>query len=238
MKILDYSKLVVPKHVAIVMDGNRRWSKARFVPNSFGYSEGSKVVDRTVDYAQKIGIEHLTLFAFSSENWKRSKLEIDFLMSLLYNKLKELILRKLKNVRIKFIGRKSKISDKLFSLMEEVERYSSLNSGILVNVAIDYGSREEIVNASKKILEDVYSGKIFVDELNENLFNNYLYTCESPDVDLFIRTSGENRFSNFLLWQSSYAEFVSTKVLWPDFSNKDLDSAIAEFNRRNRTFGS
>ncbi len=219
------------------MDGNRRWSKARFVPNSAGYFEGSKVARRIVQYAQKIGVEYLTLFAFSSENWKRSKQEVDFLMSFFYSKLKELVIRKLKSVRLRFIGRKTKISDKLVHLMEEVEAESNSNNGIIVNIAIDYGSRGEIVNALKKVFEDVSSGKILIDELNEGLFNNYLYTGGAPDVDLFIRTAGENRFSNFLLWQSAYAEFVSTKVLWPDFSNEDLDSAILEFNKRNRTFG-
>ena len=220
------------------MDGNGRWAQERNLPRSFGHLNGAKNIDRVVNYLQDIGVKYLTLFAFSTENWKRSKDEVEFLMSLFRKRLKKVIQDRNQNVKINIIGRKSKLSRDIVSLAREVESYSKNNNKLILNIAIDYGSREEIVKKKKKIFNDILNNKISIDDLDENMFNNYLYTNGTPDVDLFIRTAGERRMSNFLLWQSSYAEFVSVKTLWPDFSQDDIDYSIEEFNKRTRKFGS
>ena len=231
------NSLKIPDHIAIVMDGNGRWATSRNLPTGAGHLEGAKRVKDVIKYAQQIGIKYLTLFAFSTENWKRSEKEVSFLMSLFDRKLREAIKDINRSVKIKIIGRKSRLSDKLIYLASKLENATKDNKKLNLNIAIDYGSREEIVNATKQIAEKCLMNKMSIDDITENIFNDFLYTNESPDVDLFIRTSGERRVSNFLLWQSSYAEFIVIDTLWPDFSSSDLDYCIKEFNKRNRTFG-
>jgi len=229
--------LKIPNHVAIVMDGNGRWATSRHLPAGAGHLEGAKRVKDVIKYAQQFGIKYLTLFAFSTENWKRSEKAVNSLMVLLDKKLREAIQEMNRNVKIKIIGRKSKLSDKIINLSKELEEVTKDNKKLNLNIAIDYGSREEIVNATKQIVQKCLKNQMSIDDIDENVFNSFLYTNESPDVDLFIRTSGEHRVSNFLLWQSSYAEFIILNTLWPDFSYSDLDYCIKEFNKRNRTFG-
>ena len=229
--------LNIPRHVAIVMDGNRRWAKLRNLPDGAGHLEGARRLNKIADYAQRIGIEYLTLFAFSTENWTRSEKEVNFLMILFENKLRETLNTISQNIKIKIIGRKTKLSDKLLHLSNELENLTKDNKKMTLNIAIDYGSREEILNASRQITRSCLENKMSIDDIDEESFNKFLYTNESPDVDLFIRTSGEKRVSNFLLWQSSYAEFIFLDILWPDFSTSDLDYCIEEFKKRNRTFG-
>ena len=230
-------RLKIPNHVAIVMDGNGRWATSRHLPAGSGHLEGAKRVKDVIKYAQQFGIKYLTLFAFSTENWKRSEREVNFLMTLFDKKLREAIQDINLSARIKIIGRKSKLSSKLVELSNELEKVTEDNKRLNLNIAIDYGSREEIVNATKRIVNKCLNGQMSIEDVDENTFNNFLYTNESPDVDLFIRTSGERRISNFLLWQSSYAEFITIDTLWPDFSESDLDKCIKEFNSRNRRFG-
>ena len=235
---LDYSKLVVPSHIAIIMDGNGRWAKRCHLPCSSGHTKGAEVVGNIVEYAQTIGVSYLTLFAFSTENWNRSKTEVEFLMTLFRKKLNDAIRDKAKGVKVNIIGRKSRLSKDIIFLSEKLEKLSESNTKLTLNIAIDYGSREEIVNAAKKIVIDYADKKIKnVKNITEDVFDSYLYTSETPDVDMLVRTAGEKRISNFLLWQSSYAELVFSDTLWPDFSSRDLDNCIKEFNTRKRTFG-
>lgn len=228
---------MLPKHVAIIMDGNGRWAKSRGMVRSFGHVEGVKSIERIVSYSNKIGIKFLTLYAFSTENWNRSKSEIDFLMRIFKEKLTKLISDE-RNFKYRLIGKKERISKDIIDLSDALEEKTKLNDGINLNIAFNYGSKQEIINASKKIAQDYESGVLEnLNSLNENNFNDYLYTYDQPDVDLLIRTGSEKRLSNFLLWQSSYAELVFVDTLWPDFSESDFDKCIEEFESRNRRFG-
>jgi len=228
---------MLPKHVAVIMDGNGRWAKSRGMIRSFGHAEGIKSVERIVSYSNKIGIKFLTLYAFSTENWNRSKSEVDFLMKIFKEKLTKLISDE-RNFKYRLIGKKERISKDIIDLSNALEEKTKFNDGINLNIAFNYGSKEEIIDASKKIARDYKSGVLeSLDSLNENNFNDYLYTHDQPDVDLLIRTGSEKRLSNFLLWQSSYAELVFVDTLWPDFSESDFDKCIEEFESRNRRFG-
>ena len=228
---------MLPQHVAIIMDGNGRWAKSRGMIRSFGHVEGVKSVERIVNYSNKIGLKFLTLYAFSTENWNRSKSEVDFLMKIFKEKLHQLISDK-RDFRYRLIGKKENISKDIIDLSNNLEEKTKFNDGINLNIAFNYGSRHELIDASKKIARDYKSGVLEdLDSLNENKFNDYLYTHDQPDVDLLIRTGSEKRLSNFLLWQSSYAELVFIDTLWPDFSESDLDKCIEEFSSRNRRFG-
>ena len=229
------SDLVIPKHVAIVMDGNGRWAKNLGKPRTFGHVEGIKALERIVKYSQKIKIKHLTLYAFSTENWNRPKLEVDFLMTMFKSKLKSLIYDSDLRFRYKLLGSRENISKNILELSDMLEEKTKSNEDLYLNIAFNYGSRKEIIDASKKIAEEYKFGKI--DDINEDTFNDYLYTSGQPDVDLLIRTGKEKRLSNFLLWQSSYAELIFTDVFWPDFSESELDKCIKEFNERERKFG-
>lgn len=228
---------MLPQHVAIIMDGNGRWAKSRGMIRSFGHVEGVKSIERIVNHSNKIGIKFLTLYAFSTENWNRSESEIDFLMKIFKEKLNQLISDK-RNFRYRLIGRKENISKDIIDFSDTLEEKTKFNDGINLNIAFNYGSKQEIIDATKKIAQDYKSGILEdLNTLNENKFNSYLYTYDQPDVDLLIRTGSEKRMSNFLLWQSSYAELIFLNTFWPDFSESDFDKCIEEFNSRNRRFG-
>ncbi len=228
---------MLPQHVAIIMDGNGGWAKSRGMIRSFGHVEGVKSVERIVNHSNKIGIKFLTLYAFSTENWNRSESEIDFLMKIFKEKLNQLISDK-RNFRYRLIGRKENISKDIIDFSDTLEEKTKFNDGINLNIAFNYGSKQEIIDATKKIAQDYKSGILEdLNTLNENKFNSYLYTYDQPDVDLLIRTGSEKRMSNFLLWQSSYAELIFLNTFWPDFSESDFDKCIEEFNSRNRRFG-
>ncbi len=229
---------VLPKHIGIIMDGNGRWAKKRKLPRSAGHNAGGKVFRQITRYCSDIGIKYLTVYAFSTENWKRPKEEVDALMKLFKDYLEEALSDfKDDSIVVRFIGDKTPFSDDLKALMIENEEGSKDRDGMVLNIAMNYGSRDEIVRAVKNISRDVKDGNLDIDSIDENLVSDNLYTAGQPDPDLIIRPSGEYRISNFLLWQSAYTEFVIMNKLWPDFKEKDLDEAIEIFNNRNRRFG-
>ncbi|TBX69490.1 isoprenyl transferase [Flavobacterium silvisoli] len=239
MKLLDtINKDNLPKHLAIIMDGNGRWAKQKGLLRAFGHENGTKSVRVTVEACAKLGIENLTLYAFSTENWKRPKLEVDTLMKLLISSLKnELETLQKNNIRLNCIGTidllPAKAKTELLAVMEKTKN----NSRMTLTLALSYGSREELLNAVKIISNKVKNNIISIDSLDESIINQHLYTHNLPDVDLVIRTSGEHRISNFLLWQIAYAEFYFTDVLWPDFKEDDLYEAIISYQKRERRFG-
>ncbi len=226
------------EHVAIIMDGNGRWAKERGLPHLAGHREGAEAVRRVTEAAKDFGIKYLTLYAFSTENWKRDKEEVSGLMSLLLEFLETQLKTLMENnVRLKAIGRLKQLPEEVYTaLMQVVDETSGNDSGTLV-FALNYGGRAEIVDAAKKLAKDVKSGEIAVDEIDEKLFSEYLYDPELPDPDMMIRTSGEMRLSNFLLWELSYSELYVTDVYWPDFGKEDLGRAIDSFYGRDRRFG-
>ncbi|MEE3427631.1 MAG: isoprenyl transferase [Ruminococcus sp.] len=229
---------VLPEHIGIIMDGNGRWAKKRKLPRSAGHNAGGKVFRKISRYCSDIGIKYLTVYAFSTENWKRPKEEIDALMKLFKDYLEEALSDfKDDSIIVRFIGDKTPFSDELKALMIENEEGSKDRDGMVLNIAMNYGSRDEIVRAVKNISENVKEGVLDIDSIDEDLISDNLYTAGQPDPDLVIRPSGEYRISNFLLWQSAYTEFVIMNKLWPDFTEKDLDEAIDIFNNRNRRFG-
>ena len=228
----------LPKHIGIILDGNGRWAKKRLLPRNLGHKKGVDTLREIAVEAKNIGIECLTVFAFSTENWNRPKEEVDYLLNLIknyyhtnLNKLKE------KQIKIKFIGSRKNLPNDLILMMEDIEYQSKDFAGFTLAIAFNYGSREEITQACKKITNMVLENKISVSDINEDLITNNLYTNEFPPLDLIIRTSGEQRLSNFLLFQAAYAEFYFPKTLWPDFHKKELYLAIQEYQNRNRRFG-
>ncbi len=228
----------VPAHIGIVMDGNGRWAKKRGLPRSAGHSAGAETFKKIVRYCSKIGVKHLTVYAFSTENWRRPVAEVTFLMGLFEQYLNDALKDfEQRNIRVVFFGDKSAFSPNLQRLIEDIEQASQSKTGMVLNVAMNYGGRSEIIRAAKAIASDVKDGKLSIEAIDEKIFAKKLYTAGQPDPDLIIRPSGEKRLSNFLLWQSAYTEFVFMNVLWPDFSEKDLDLAIAEYAARNRRFG-
>lgn len=229
--------IVIPKHIGIIMDGNGRWAKNKFLPRNMGHKKGAEVFQDIADYCDELGLESVTFYAFSTENWKRPLEEVNGIMRLLKEYLIKAFDYEKRNNRMLFIGDKSAFSGELLDLMLDIEEKTKDRTGMTINIALNYGGRDEIVNATKHIAEDVKSGKISENDINEKLFSNYLYTKGQPDPDFILRPSGEMRLSNFLLWQSAYAEFIYMDVLWPDFTRDDLDKAIIEFNKRNRRFG-
>ncbi len=230
--------LNLPNHIAIIMDGNRRWAKEKGLDYRLGHKEGSKTLEKIVRYSQKVGIKYITVYAFSTENWKRSEEEVGALMLLLKTNLDDWGKRaNTENIKLRFIGDKSRLSKSLQKSMENCTERTKDNTGIVFTIAINYGGRDEIVQATKKIAEMVKSGKIEVDDINEELISNNLYTAGLPDPDLVIRTSNELRTSNFLPWQIVYSEFWFVDKYWPDFSEEDVDNAIKVYQSRNRKFG-
>lgn len=232
------NKKNVPAHIAIIMDGNRRWAKQNKLDVRLGHKKGAETLENIVKYCNKIGIKYLTVYAFSTENWKRSKEEVGALMLLLQNYLDDFAKRAdAENIKINMLGNKDGLSKGLLAKIEDTVERTKNNTGITFNVAFNYGGRDEIVKAVRQITEDIKQDKINIEDINEELISNKLYTSGMPDPDLMIRTSGEIRTSNFLPWQLVYSEFYFTEKLWPDFTEKDLDEAIDEYNRRTRNFG-
>ncbi|MEZ0005267.1 undecaprenyl diphosphate synthase [Flavobacterium sp. 28YEA47A] len=228
----------LPKHLAIIMDGNGRWAKQKGMLRAFGHENGTKAVRTTVETCAKLGIENLTLYAFSTENWNRPKLEVDTLMKLLINSLKnELKTLTENNIKLNTIGNFEKLPASAQKELSQVISKTKDNNRMTLTLALSYGSREEIVSAVKSISTKVKNNIISTDAIDESIINQHLYTQNLPDVDLLIRTSGEHRISNFLLWQIAYAELYFTEVLWPDFREKDLYEAIISYQKRERRFG-
>ena len=231
-------KLNPPRHIAIIMDGNGRWAKNRGLPRTAGHAAGAESFRKIANYCRELGVKYLTVYAFSTENWKRSAEEVGGIMKLLGRYLKEAIADMEKNhVCFRFFGDLSKLSPDLQKLCREAEERSSTYHEVQVNFCLNYGGRDEIVRAARTFAQEVAEGKRQPGELSEELLSSYLYSADVPDPELIIRPSGEKRTSNFLLWQSAYSEFVFMNVLWPDFGPDDLDEAIAEYHRRNRRFG-
>lgn len=229
--------IIIPAHVGIIMDGNGRWAKKRGRPRQFGHREGAKTFKKITDYAKKLGIKYITFYAFSTENWKRPKDEIDSIMKLFENYLEDVRDHIKENVRVIFIGDKSKLSQKLQDKMNKLEEDSKDFTTMTLILAINYGGRDEIINSVRNIASLVKDGFLTPEQIDEEIFEANLYTKGIPDVDLIIRPSGEMRLSNFLIWQSAYSEFYYSDVLWPDFSKKDFDMAIRSYSERNRRFG-
>ena len=228
----------LPKHIAIIMDGNRRWAKSKGLPVALGHKEGAKTLEKIVRYAKKVGIKYITVYAFSTENWKRTQEEVFALMSLMQSYLEDYSKRAdSENIKVKILGSRQGLSEKMCNLIDKCMERTKNNTGITFNIALNYGGRDEIVKAVKNISNQVKENKINVDDIDEQMISNNLYTNGLPDPDLLIRTSGEIRLSNFLPWQSVYAEFVFVEKNWPDFNEKDLDEAIEIYKTRNRKFG-
>jgi len=237
-KIIDGEKLNIPEHVAIIMDGNGRWAKKRLMPRNFGHKAGAKVVEQICEDAHSLGIKYLTVYAFSTENWKRSVEEVSGIMNLLRNYLVDSIERASKNnMRVRVIGDRTALDKDIVEKIEELESKTSQYDGLTFTIALNYGGRDEIRRSIQNIALDVKSGKVSVNDIDETLISSYLDTRDIPDPDLMIRTSGEVRLSNYLIWQLAYAEFCFTDVLWPDFTIEDLKDAIRYYNGKERRFG-
>lgn len=235
---VENAGLNIPVHVAIIMDGNRRWAKKKLMPKNYGYREGSKTVEKICEEAHRMGIKYLTVYAFSTENWNRPDDEVNELMKLLRSYLKDCIKTSMKNnMRVRIIGDISRLSKDLQESITQLEEVSKENTGLNFQVALNYGGRDEIVRAMKKIITDVQSETISLKDIDETLVNMYLDTKGIPDPDLLIRTSGEQRLSNYLLWQLAYTEFYYTDIFWPDFNKEELVKAIEFYNGRTRKFG-
>lgn len=228
----------VPRHVAIILDGNGRWAKAKGMPRNYGHAQGSKNVERICEEAWKMGIKYLTVYAFSTENWSRPKDEVDALMKLLRNYMKTCLKTAAKNdMKVRVIGDKTRLDEDIRSRIDELEKATAGNGGLNFQIALNYGSRDEIVRAVKQLARDVKNGTLDPEQISSRVFAAYLDTHDIPDPDLLIRTSGEERLSNFLLWQLAYAEFYFTDVLWPDFTKQELEKAIEQYNARDRRYG-
>ena len=231
-------ELIIPDHVAIIMDGNGRWAKKRFLPRTAGHTAGSKTVEQICDDAWSLGIKYLTVYAFSTENWKRPESEVSALMDLLRRYMKNCLERSRKNnMRVRVIGDVSRLDEDLRASIENLTRESASNTGLCFTVALNYGGRDEMVRTFRKMMDEVKAGKLSEDDINEKTLSEHLDTAGMPDPDLVIRTSGEIRLSNFLPWQSAYSELYFTDVLWPDFDKKELIKAIEYYNNKDRRFG-
>ena len=224
---------VLPTHIAIIMDGNGRWAKKRSLPRTAGHAAGSKTFKDIARYCNKIGLKYLTVYAFSTENWKRPKSEVDNIMNILRDYLKDTKNFKDENIKLQFIGDREPLDEDIKALMLEAENDSSTATGLHLNIALNYGGRDEIIRTVRKMAERGDN----LSELTESVLSENLYTAGIPDTDLIIRPSGEYRLSNFLIWQSAYAEYWFTDRLWPDFSEKDIDEAIFAFSQRDRRYG-
>lgn len=240
-KLINKNKkrsIVIPNHIGIIMDGNGRWAQKRHLPRTAGHTAGASNFKTIAKYCSKIGVPYLTVYAFSTENWKRPKDEVSALMKLFKQYLEEAISDfQYENIKVRFIGDISPLSDELKELINKVEKSSFNNKGMVLNIAINYGARAEITRALTLIIKDVQEGKINTCDISEDTISENLYTKGQPDIDLMIRPGGEYRVSNFLLWQSAYAEYVISDILWPDFKTSNLDHAIELYSMRNRRFG-
>ena len=227
----------MPRHIAIMMDGNGRWANKRHLPRSSGHITGASTFKTIARHGNKIGLEYMTVYAFSTENWKRPKEEVDNIMSLLRDYLRDAKNFKDENIKVKFIGDLAPLDDDIKALIKDAEDESKDATGMHLNIALNYGGRDEILHAVKSVAEDIKNGSISPEELDEAKFSDYMYTAGQPDPDFIIRPSGEYRLSNYLIWQSAYAEFWFSDILWPDFKPSDLDKAIEDYRKRNRRFG-
>lgn len=228
----------VPQHVAIILDGNGRWAKSKGMPRNYGHAQGSKNVERICEEAWRMGIKYLTVYAFSTENWNRPKSEVDALMKLLRNYMKTCLKTAEKNdMKIRVIGDIAALDEDIKGRIKELVEASKNNNGLNFTIAINYGSRDEMIRATRKLAADCKAGKVNVDDIDEKLYESYLDTQGVPDPDLLIRTSGEQRLSNYLLWQLAYSEFYFTDVLWPDFTKEELVKAVEQYNSRDRRYG-
>lgn len=228
----------VPRHVAIILDGNGRWAKKRLLPRNAGHAAGSKNVEKICSAAWNMGIEYVTMYAFSTENWSRPKEEVDALMKLLYSYLKDCLkTSKKNNMQVRVIGDVTGLAQDIQEQIKELEEFSAQNTGLHFQVALNYGSRDEMIRAVRKMGQDIRSGVLDPATIKEETISDYLDTRGIPDPDLMIRTSGEQRLSNYLLWQMAYTEFYFTDVLWPDFDKNELQKAVEYYRQRNRRFG-
>ena len=228
----------LPRHIGIIMDGNGRWAKNRGLLRSNGHVRGAEVFKNITLYCSKIGIKFLTVYAFSTENWSRPKIEVDFLINLFKKQLSKALKDFFQeNIKVNFLGDILAFPASLISLINDVRKASENNTGMVLNVALNYGGRFEILNAVKSVVKDVLDGNLDESEISLKVFENKLYTQNQPDPDIIIRTGGEFRISNFLIWQSAYSEYFFTKTLWPDFTKEDLNDIIHEFSKRKRRFG-
>ena len=228
----------IPKHVAIILDGNGRWAKAKGMPRTYGHIQGAKTVEDICEVAYNMGIQYLTVYAFSTENWNRPKEEVEALMKLLRNYMKNCLKRaNQNNMCVRVIGEKSRLDEDIRKSIEELENATKDNTGLHFTIAINYGGRDELVRATRKIAERVASGEVKPEEITESMLNDNLDTAGYPDPDLMIRTCDELRISNFLLWQLAYTEFYVTPVPWPDFSKEELEKAVEAYNHRDRRYG-
>ncbi len=228
----------IPRHVAIILDGNGRWAKSKGMPRNYGHAQGSKNVEVICEEAYKMGIEYLTVYAFSTENWKRPKDEVDALMKLLRNYMKTCLKTAEKNrMCVRVIGDKTGLDEDIRNRIDELERATVNNDGLHFQIALNYGSRDEIIRAVNRIMEEVKNGKLEPGKMDEETFSSYLDTKGIPEPDLLIRTSGEQRLSNFLLWQLAYTEFYTTDVHWPAFTKEELIKAVEAYNKRERRYG-
>ncbi len=237
-RIIDGEKLNVPEHIAVSMDGNGRWAKKRFMPRGFGHKAGADALEQALEDADELGIKYLTVYAFSTENWKRSVEEVTGLMNLFRRFLESAIPKSNKNnVRVRVLGERSKLAPDMIKAIENLEESTKNNTGLQFNVALNYGGRDEIARAMKKIAEEVKDGKLSPEDITEEVISSHLDTWEIPDPDLLIRTSGEERISNFLPWQLAYSEFYFTDTLWPDFNRNSFIEAIRHYTKRDRRYG-
>ncbi|MCQ5275210.1 MULTISPECIES: isoprenyl transferase [Mediterraneibacter] len=234
----EEEKMNVPQHIAIILDGNGRWAKAKGMPRNYGHAQGSKNVEKICEEAWRMGIKYLTVYAFSTENWSRPENEVAALMKLLRNYMKTCLKTAAKNdMKIRVIGDIEPLDDDIKSRIRELEAATTDNGGLNFTIALNYGSRDELTRAAQKMAKDCAEGKIKAEEIDESVFETYLDTHGIPDPDMMIRTSGEQRLSNYLLWQLAYSEFYFTDVPWPDFTKEELVKAIEEYNHRHRRFG-
>ena len=227
----------LPEHVAIIMDGNRRWGKKNNLSTPQGHKEGAENLKRIAKFANKIGIKHLTVYAFSTENWKRSQEEVGAIMKLLKFYLLDFFNWSDENIKINVLGRIAELPKDLKDQIHKIEEKTKNNTGLVLNICFNYGGRDEIVTATKNIAQKVLNGELKIEDINEKLFSNYLYTANQPDPDLLIRTSGEERISNFLPWQISYSEFVFTDKFWPEYNEQEFLNSIQIYQKRTRRFG-
>ncbi len=228
----------IPVNLGIIMDGNGRWAKKRGLPRQAGHVTGAQVFRRITKYCEKCGVRYLTVYAFSTENWRRPQDEVDAIMNLLRQYLKESLADfQQENIVVRFIGNRAELAPDILELIEEAETSTAHKTGMTLNIALNYGGQQEIAAAARKLAERVAAGEIAPDAIDEKMLEQALYTEDQPPVDLILRPSGEYRLSNFLIWQSAYAEFVFMDVLWPDFKDSDLDRAFEEYARRDRRFG-
>ncbi|MCI8384389.1 MAG: isoprenyl transferase [Clostridia bacterium] len=235
---MENQKENMPRHIGIIMDGNRRWAKAQGKPVSYGHKQGAKTLEKIVRYANQIGLEYLTVYAFSTENWKRAEEEVKALMLLLQNYLDDYAKRAdTENIKVKILGDISALSSGMQKSIQNCMERTKNNTGVTFNIALNYGGRDEIVKATQKIATLVKNGEIKIEEITEQIIEENLYTRGQPDLDLIIRTSGEKRLSGFLTWQSVYSEILVIDKNWPDFEEKDLDDAMTEYQKRTRKFG-